>query len=205
MATQIIKTGDTDVVVGDGMESVDSSCNPMPPSDSVIDIQYKLSHIDCSQVNASIACHLHYAGQTGEIFTVAAFEEIFKKQWWSNSTDQQSLYPVPDFRYPVGKTPDWWLYAETDHLIQVVIERPDNKINFSYIWYHKSRTAKSSTLNTTAVMMKFTSKSDHPCGQSLAVPPPMALPACRIITFPVPCTHLKDCFWNTEQLISVLS
>ncbi|MBC3803400.1 hypothetical protein GH808_02975 [Acetobacterium fimetarium] len=81
------------------MESIDSSCNPMPPSDSVL-ILIVPKYVPPS------ACHLHYAGQTGEIFTAAIIKEIFKKQWWSDSTDQQSLYPVPDFRYPVGKTPD---------------------------------------------------------------------------------------------------
>jgi len=43
-----------------------------------IDIQYKLSHMDCSQVSAYIVCHLNYSGQAGEIFTAAAIEEIFK-------------------------------------------------------------------------------------------------------------------------------
>ena len=34
--------------------------------------------MDCSQVNGYIACHLRYFGQTKEIFTDAAIDEIFK-------------------------------------------------------------------------------------------------------------------------------
>jgi len=43
-----------------------------------IDIQYKMTHMDCSQVSAYITCHLDYSGQASEIFTHAAIEEIFK-------------------------------------------------------------------------------------------------------------------------------
>lgn len=43
-----------------------------------IDVQYKLSQMDLSQVKGYINCHLTYAGNPREIFTDAAVEEIYK-------------------------------------------------------------------------------------------------------------------------------
>ena len=43
-----------------------------------IDIQYKFSQMDLSQVKAYITCHLDYSGQRRELFTDAAIEEISK-------------------------------------------------------------------------------------------------------------------------------
>ena len=43
-----------------------------------VDIQYKLAHMDLSQVKEYIACHLSYSGQEKEIFTDAAIDEISK-------------------------------------------------------------------------------------------------------------------------------
>ncbi len=43
-----------------------------------IDIQYKFTQMDLSQVREYITCHLSYSGQEREIFTDAAIEEISK-------------------------------------------------------------------------------------------------------------------------------